>query len=163
MKIFRKFRVDSLINGDFKKYLKYAIGEIVLVTVGILIAFQINNYKEKRNAHQKLIDIIKIVKEELKNDTAEVNRAIAVYTERNTLFDNIFNGSVSLKELDSVEGYRHLIFSYYPVNIDQTGYNLLKQYESALRLSNDTDKFSPILSRLFIAVNSVFVRIVYLS
>ncbi|NNL79184.1 MAG: hypothetical protein HKO67_01725, partial [Flavobacteriaceae bacterium] len=40
--------------GKTSKYLKYAIGEIVLVVIGILIALQINNWNEDRK-NQKLI------------------------------------------------------------------------------------------------------------
>ncbi len=42
---FRKIRRDLLANSQFFKYLKYAVGEIVLVVLGILIALYINNWK----------------------------------------------------------------------------------------------------------------------
>ena len=41
-------RQDLLSKGKTGKYLKYAIGEIILVVFGILIALQINNWNEKR-------------------------------------------------------------------------------------------------------------------
>ena len=43
IKFFRKIRKDLLNKGKTTKYLKYAIGEIVLVMVGILLAIQVNN------------------------------------------------------------------------------------------------------------------------
>ena len=46
---FRKIRHDLIANSQSIKYLKYAIGEIVLVVLGILIALQINNWNENRN------------------------------------------------------------------------------------------------------------------
>ena len=52
IKIFRKIRQNLLSEGKTGKYLKYAIGEIFLVVVGILIALQINNWNE-RNQNQK--------------------------------------------------------------------------------------------------------------
>lgn len=45
---FRKIRRDLLENSQFFKYLKYALGEVALVVLGILIALQINNWNEKR-------------------------------------------------------------------------------------------------------------------
>ena len=45
---FRRIRRDLLANSQFFKYLKYAVGEIVLVVLGILIALQINNWNEWR-------------------------------------------------------------------------------------------------------------------
>lgn len=63
IKLFRNIR-KNLINdepsealakggGKTSKYLKYAIGEIILVVIGILIALQINNWNEQRKTKQK--------------------------------------------------------------------------------------------------------------
>ena len=48
IKFFRKIRQNLLMENKTGKYLKYAIGEDVLVVIGILIALQINNWNEKR-------------------------------------------------------------------------------------------------------------------
>ncbi len=48
IKFFRKIRYDLLEKNKTGKYLKYAIGEIILVVIGILIALGINNWNEKR-------------------------------------------------------------------------------------------------------------------
>jgi Family of unknown function (DUF6090) len=49
IKFFRKIRYNLMEQNKTGKYLKYAIGEIVLVVIGILIALQINNWNDKRN------------------------------------------------------------------------------------------------------------------
>ncbi|TVZ59210.1 hypothetical protein NA63_1737 [Flavobacteriaceae bacterium MAR_2010_105] len=46
IKFFRKIRRKMLTENKFSKYLLYAIGEILLVVIGILIALQINNWNE---------------------------------------------------------------------------------------------------------------------
>lgn len=46
IKFFRKIKQDLLSEGKTGKYLKYAIGEIILVVIGILIAIQINSWKQ---------------------------------------------------------------------------------------------------------------------
>ena len=56
IKFFRKIRQNLLSEGKTGKYLKYAIGEIVLVVIGILIALQINNWNEQSKA-KKSADI----------------------------------------------------------------------------------------------------------
>ncbi len=63
IKFFRKIRQQLLSEGKTGQYLKYAIGEIVLVVIGILIALQINNWNqgrldEKRSLeyHQRLLE-----------------------------------------------------------------------------------------------------------
>jgi uncharacterized membrane protein YidH (DUF202 family) len=43
------------------QYFKYAIGEIVLVVIGILIALSINNWNEKQKQEQKGIQLLKVI------------------------------------------------------------------------------------------------------
>ncbi|MDO1501256.1 DUF6090 family protein [Winogradskyella maritima] len=50
IKFFRHIRQRLIRENRFSKYLIYAIGEIILVVIGILIALQINNYNEQRKA-----------------------------------------------------------------------------------------------------------------
>ncbi len=63
IKFFRKIRYNLMEQNKTGKYLKYAIGEIVLVVIGILIALSINNWNENRLEQQeelKLLENIKI-------------------------------------------------------------------------------------------------------
>ena len=53
---FRKIRRDLLDNDKFLRYLKYGIGEIILVVIGILIALQVNNWNEERIAAEEGLD-----------------------------------------------------------------------------------------------------------
>ena len=48
IKFFKKIRQNILSEGKTGKYFKYAIGEIVLVVIGIVIALQLNNWNESR-------------------------------------------------------------------------------------------------------------------
>jgi hypothetical protein len=50
IKFFKKIRQRLLTENKFSKYLIYAIGEIILVVIGILIALQINNANENRKS-----------------------------------------------------------------------------------------------------------------
>ena len=59
IKFFRKIRQDLLSTGKTGKYFKYAIGEIILVVIGILIALSINNWNEKRKIKNKETVILK--------------------------------------------------------------------------------------------------------
>lgn len=65
IKFFRKIRYNLMETGKTGKYLKYAIGEIVLVVIGILIALQINNWNEKRKDSMKENHIVKSLYNEL--------------------------------------------------------------------------------------------------
>jgi hypothetical protein len=61
IKFFRKIRHRLLTENKFSKYLLYAIGEIILVVIGILIALQINTWNnnkiEKRKEHASLMQL----------------------------------------------------------------------------------------------------------
>ncbi len=48
IKIFRRIRFDLMEKNKTGKYIKYAVGEIVLLVIGILIALQVNNWNENR-------------------------------------------------------------------------------------------------------------------
>lgn len=48
IKFFRKIRQNLVMENKTSKHFKYAIGEIVLVVIGILIALQINNWNSNR-------------------------------------------------------------------------------------------------------------------
>ncbi|NER11696.1 hypothetical protein SAMN06265375_10556 [Muriicola jejuensis] len=53
IKFFRRIRYDLMEKNKAGQYLKYAIGEIILVVIGILIALSINNYNEERILREK--------------------------------------------------------------------------------------------------------------
>lgn len=48
IKFFRKIRQELLTENKFSKYMLYAVGEIILVVIGIMIALQINGLNESR-------------------------------------------------------------------------------------------------------------------
>jgi uncharacterized membrane protein YgaE (UPF0421/DUF939 family) len=71
LNFFRKTRKEFADDNKFIKYSKYAIGEILLVVIGILIALQINNWNEERKIRilerAVLIDIKKSLLSDIEN------------------------------------------------------------------------------------------------
>jgi len=64
IKFFRRIRFDLLENNKTGKYLKYAIGEIILVVIGILIALSINEWNDqKKNNEAELIYYCRILED----------------------------------------------------------------------------------------------------
>lgn len=59
IKFFRKIRQKLLSENKFSKYILYAIGEIILVVIGILIALQINNWNENLKNKKEEISVLK--------------------------------------------------------------------------------------------------------
>lgn len=64
IKFFRKIRQNLLSESKFSKYLIYAIGEIILVVIGILIALQINNWNEKQKEEKSELLILKTLQKD---------------------------------------------------------------------------------------------------
>ena len=64
IKFLRKIRYDLMEKNKTGKYLKYAIGEIVLVVIGILIALSINNWNENRKNNE----LVKVYCQQLSDD-----------------------------------------------------------------------------------------------
>ncbi|MGW9684470.1 DUF6090 family protein [Flagellimonas sp. 2504JD1-5] len=71
IKFFRRIRQRLLSENKFSKYLLYAIGEIVLVVIGILLALQVNNWNEQRkNRSNEYLYLINIRNEVAADSTA---------------------------------------------------------------------------------------------
>jgi hypothetical protein len=68
IKFFRKIRQYQLSEGKTGKYLKYAIGEIILVVIGILIALGINNWNNAKNLSNKETTLLIEMKSNLESD-----------------------------------------------------------------------------------------------
>ena len=72
VKFFRKIRQKLLSENRISKYLFYAIGEIALVVIGILIALQVNNLNEMSKRVKAEKEILKEVLINLKQDSATI-------------------------------------------------------------------------------------------
>ncbi len=68
IKFFRKIRQTLLVENKFSKYLLYAIGEIFLVVIGILIALSINNWNDGRKKTNLKANYIESLKRDLSAD-----------------------------------------------------------------------------------------------
>ena len=78
IKFFRKIRQNLLSEGKTRKYFKYAIGEIVLVVVGIFIALSINNWNEEQKNIKKGKEILSDIRENLEYNTLRFQKDIEV-------------------------------------------------------------------------------------
>lgn len=68
IKFFRHIRKQLLTKNNFSKYLIYAVGEIILVVIGILIALQINNWNEDKKLVKTEMQYYKNIKRQLSED-----------------------------------------------------------------------------------------------
>lgn len=88
-KFFRKIRYALVDNNKTGKYIKYAVGEIILVVIGILIALQINNWNEQRkNIIEESIILSNLI-EDLRADIDGYNESIDWLKSRQANVDSL--------------------------------------------------------------------------
>ncbi len=68
IRFFRHIRQNLLAQGRVARYLTYAIGEIVLVVIGILIALQLNNWNAERKSAKEELKLLQEMRHNLAND-----------------------------------------------------------------------------------------------
>ena len=73
IKFFRRIRYDLMEKNKTGRYFKYAIGEIILVVIGILIALQINNWNENKKKTKIEIQYLTEMRYELQNDVKQLD------------------------------------------------------------------------------------------
>ena len=83
IKFFRKIRQNLLLENKTGKYFKYAIGEIILVVIGILIALQINNWNEDKKYQKQLQIKIHAVLGDMRENNLQIKAILADLEEQN--------------------------------------------------------------------------------
>lgn len=76
IKFFRHIRKNLLMENKTSKYFKYAIGEIILVMIGILLALQVSNWNEQRKENLEYQKFIIKLKSNLQDDINLYKKAI---------------------------------------------------------------------------------------
>ncbi|MFY9242464.1 MAG: DUF6090 family protein [Polaribacter sp.] len=87
------------------KYFKYAIGEIVLVVIGILIALQINNWNENNNLSKKEVALLTDLKNDVEGDITNLKRQDSLFAKSEidaALGITLFYKATTAKEIDLV-------------------------------------------------------------
>ena len=113
IKFFRKIRQNLLSEGKTGRYFKYAIGEIILVVIGILIALQINNWNESNKLKKEETLYLKRLKTDLEKDTLYYNNNI---DRANLLIDRNFTFLKKLyDEQKSIDEGRELMNLHYGI------------------------------------------------
>ena len=91
IKFFRKIRQDLLRDNKTGDYLKYAVGEIVLVVIGILIALSINNWNESRKNDLEQALLVKNIIEDLRLDFIHINKSLEQVSNQMNLIDDLIS------------------------------------------------------------------------
>ncbi|SDR94860.1 hypothetical protein SAMN04515667_1059 [Formosa sp. Hel1_31_208] len=143
IKFFRKIRYNLMEENKTGKYFKYAIGEIILVVIGILIALQINNWNENRINSNKETAILSNIHKEFKQNKKQLDSVIGQHQLAHSSCAKIISlfpikSKPEPAVLDSLAG--HLWWSYGGVtfNPSQTSISALASTSSFDIIQNET-------------------------
>ncbi|MFK2821300.1 DUF6090 family protein [Flavobacteriaceae sp. LMIT009] len=101
IKFFRKIR-QSLINQNrIRKYLIYAVGEIILVVLGILIALNLNNRNEQRKTEAKIEVIFSDIMDELVSNIDKTTQIMRYYNKRDSIIYLVLNDRFTAEDYQS--------------------------------------------------------------
>jgi hypothetical protein len=90
-------------HNKTSRYFKYAVGETLLVIIGILIALQVSNWNQKRLDTNSYNIILNSLVTDLENDVMELTNLVAVSKQQNGIISNILNhAEISNESLVSV-------------------------------------------------------------
>jgi hypothetical protein len=142
--LFRKIRQKLLSQNRVTRYLVYALGEIFLVVIGILIALQVNNWNEAKNNEKRFIKILQEISKEAQTD---LNRAF--YLNRaelkvDSLINRALKGQISREEYtaDNIHLF-YMGLQYSPFEMQKTAFKKLENYPGII-----PEKYDSILTEI---------------
>lgn len=102
IKFFRKIRQKLIEKNKVRNYFFYAIGEIILVVIGILIALQINNWNENRIARIAERELYELILADLQIHENRIVEQIDYYNKNQSMHKNIYEDTKGLLVNDSL-------------------------------------------------------------
>ena len=139
IKFFRKIRQKLLSENKLSKYLIYAVGEIILVVIGILIALAINNWTNEKRVHSEEIATLQKLIQDLKSDNKRYLDNIEFYNEFGAYLikskEIIYKKSLSDDEIKEVMGFYGAIIK--DINPRKTTYEEMLNSGRIYNLSNE--------------------------
>jgi hypothetical protein len=131
-----------MVAGKTSKYLKYAIGEIILVVIGILIALQINNWNEDRKIQGNQEKYLTLLKAEALNNLKEIEkvkeRVRTMNSWQKKLIDLIDAPQDTITEFYVSKAFRNTLLSTYSIKYENSALSKLKSSGELKNVRNDS-------------------------
>ncbi|WP_282043662.1 DUF6090 family protein [Winogradskyella flava] len=154
IKFFRQIRYDLMKQNKTSKYFKYAIGEILLVVIGILLALQINNWNDtrKNKAYEK--EILVLINENLKSDSIQLSIELNKSRVSNKLTDQLLKQVHSGIHNDTLNNWLGKIISFERFKSQSSAFEVLKS--KGIDIISDTKLQLELMSYYDQSVHAVY-------
>jgi len=126
IKFFRRIRQQMLTENKFSTYLLYAIGEIILVVIGILIALQINNANEERKTNKQLNGYLHSISKNIQSDTVKIIEIKHLRIRHNQTAKAYMNCIMTDSMPVDLIGRMTFVFGEQYLNVNPSGFDALK-------------------------------------
>ena len=126
-------------ENKVSKYLLYAIGEIILVVIGILIALQINNWNEEKKTKSEMNGIYQSIVDELETDIQTLDNIIPDFAWKNKIIKRIINSNPTREEWTLNDSLFRSFLSTYDFEIAQ---NRMQQLKSKVGYNQETKELN---------------------
>ena len=120
------------------KYARYAIGEIVLVVIGILIALQINTWNEQRKDKERTRHLLESVQKELLHNIERCNFVADFYRDRDSIYYKVVNKKATYDDYIRNRSYQMLVIIYEPVLLVDDAFTNLIETDGQLSQEQDS-------------------------
>ena len=173
LKFFRKIRQQLAYDNNLSKYSRYAIGEIFLVVIGILIALQINNWNQARLENNERLKLLNALKLDLSSLQTRSSQAIIDSELQGKYLLELLDvsaGVVAIEKVDSVQfklqnSLMNYFFDSFSTTYEQAKssgkLSLIKNEQLLMRLSKSEENFkglksveSPVFNESYEAFNA---------
>jgi hypothetical protein len=129
IKFFRKIRYDLMEKNKTGKYFKYAVGEIILVVIGILIALQINNWNEHRKVDGEIVKALTEIRSNLISDSLRIRQTRIKKSEDINIQSTVIYALESRNiPYDSIEYHLGRVMIVRRIVLVDNGYQLMKKF-----------------------------------
>lgn len=160
IKIFRKIRQQLLTENKSSKYLIYAIGEIILVVIGILIALSINNWNESRKKKETLYNIYTIIKQDLETDLLNIDKIFTSMNPNEKMLMKVINQTMTFEDYKSCEPCRSVLDGFPDYTFQERGIKLLENQSQST--NNDlkatiTDFYSELNTEIDVDIEAISI------
>jgi hypothetical protein len=125
-RFFSKIRQNTIMENKTTKYVKYALGEIVLVVIGILIALSINNWNETRKTKKFEQEILFLIDQNLQRDSVLLSVELQKAAYANELTDGLLEQLARKNYDDSLNFWLGKIISFERFKSQSSAFEVLK-------------------------------------